>query len=89
MTNKTAIVTGGASGIGLAIASVFTRNNIFTIIIGRDQQKLSNAKQQPEENCRTVSYDLSDLRRIQLTLFSAPEEHTLFEFWHLFVFWRL
>jgi short-subunit dehydrogenase involved in D-alanine esterification of teichoic acids len=35
---KTAIVTGGASGIGFAIAKKFTETNIRTIIIGRDEQ---------------------------------------------------
>ncbi len=64
MNRKTAIVTGGASGIGLAIAAAFTSNNIFTIIIGRDQQKLGAAKKQLGENCHTVSYDLSDLKGI-------------------------
>ncbi len=39
--NKIAIVTGGASGIGLAIVESFTKNNIFTIIIGRDESKLA------------------------------------------------
>ena len=36
---KIAIVTGGASGIGLAIAEKFVKNNITTIIIGRNEEK--------------------------------------------------
>lgn len=58
---KTAIVTGGASGIGLAIAKTFVANNIFTIIIGRDQQKLDAARAALGDNCHTISHDLSDL----------------------------
>jgi len=58
---KTAIVTGGASGIGLAIAHTFAANGIFTIIIGRDQQKLDAAKAQLGDSCHTISHDLTDL----------------------------
>jgi len=43
LRNKIAIVTGGGSGIGLAIAEKFIQQNITTIIVGRDKQKLENA----------------------------------------------
>jgi len=36
---KVAIVTGGASGIGLAIAEKFVRSGIRTVIAGRDESK--------------------------------------------------
>ena len=61
---KIAIVTGGGSGIGLAIAEKFTQNNIRTIIIGRDQKKLDSAKQRLGELCETVSYDVNELAGI-------------------------
>jgi len=40
---KTAIITGGASGIGLAIARKFTENNIKSILIGRNETRLKEA----------------------------------------------
>jgi NAD(P)-dependent dehydrogenase (short-subunit alcohol dehydrogenase family) len=40
---RTALITGGASGIGLAIAGKFVQNNIRCILIGRDEKKLKEA----------------------------------------------
>ena len=36
---KIAIITGGTSGVGLATAKVFLRQNINTVLVGRDIQK--------------------------------------------------
>ena len=55
--NKVAIVTGGGSGIGLAIAEKFVANNILTIIVGRDEKKLAAAKEKLGELCVTISSD--------------------------------
>jgi NAD(P)-dependent dehydrogenase (short-subunit alcohol dehydrogenase family) len=60
--NRIAIVTGGASGIGLAIAEKFVESKICTIIIGRDQKKLEAAKKQLGRLCIAVSFDLGDLQ---------------------------
>jgi NAD(P)-dependent dehydrogenase (short-subunit alcohol dehydrogenase family) len=62
--NKVAIVTGGGSGIGLAIAEKFVANNIRTIIIGRDEKKLIKAKEALGELCFPIAADLSDLTSI-------------------------
>ncbi|MGB8191534.1 MAG: SDR family oxidoreductase [Chitinophagaceae bacterium] len=61
---KIAIVTGGGSGIGLAIAEKFVQNNIRTIIAGRDEQKLAAAKKNLGELCETMPVDLTDLNSI-------------------------
>jgi NAD(P)-dependent dehydrogenase (short-subunit alcohol dehydrogenase family) len=61
---KIAIVTGGASGIGLAIAQEFVKNNIYTVIIGRDKEKLQNAKNSLGDLCETISFDLGNLKQI-------------------------
>ena len=62
--NKSAIVTGGASGIGYAITEKFVREGIRTVIIGRNQQKLANAKNQLGDLCIPVCFDLNDLTGI-------------------------
>jgi NAD(P)-dependent dehydrogenase (short-subunit alcohol dehydrogenase family) len=59
-----AIVTGGASGIGWAIAEKFSNNDIFTIVIGRDQTKLQAAQQMLGKNGITIQFDLTKLKEI-------------------------
>jgi len=61
---RVAIVTGGASGIGLAIAKKFTENNFQTVIIGRDKAKLAHAKKKLGSLCHTIAFDLTGLRGI-------------------------
>ena len=61
---KVAIVTGGGSGIGLAIAEKFVENKITTIIIGRNEDKLKEAKAQLGNLCKTISFDLNNLAGI-------------------------
>src|SRR6185312_5332306 len=63
-TKKIAIVTGGASGIGFAIAEKFVKNNIKTIIIGRNEEKLNAAKGKLGKLCEPVSFDLNHLSAI-------------------------
>jgi NAD(P)-dependent dehydrogenase (short-subunit alcohol dehydrogenase family) len=61
---KVAIVTGGGSGLGKAISEKFTQNNITTIIVGRDMEKLQKAKDELGENCFAMSCDLSNLAAV-------------------------
>ena len=61
---KVAIVTGGGSGIGLAIAEKFVKHGIRTVIAGRDQKKLDAAKEKLGELCYPVRCDLSNLSEI-------------------------
>jgi len=63
-SDTVAIITGGGSGIGLAIAEKFVQNNIRTILIGRDTKKLTDAKEKLGELCEPVSFDVNALSGI-------------------------
>ncbi|WP_295796202.1 SDR family oxidoreductase [Mucilaginibacter sp.] len=57
---KLAIITGGASGIGLATTKAFVANGIKTIIIGRNEEKLKAAANDAGELCSYKAYDLNN-----------------------------
>jgi len=61
---QVAIVTGGGSGLGFAIAQKFVEHNITTIIAGRDKNKLEAAKEQLGDLCFAMPCDVSDLKSI-------------------------
>ena len=63
-TKKVAIVTGGGSGLGFAIAQKFTEQGITTIIAGRSKEKLDMASEKLGENCHAITCDVSDLGSI-------------------------
>ena len=64
LQERVAIVTGGGSGLGFAIAEKFTRNGIRTILVGRDGEKLDQARAQFGANAFAMPCDLSQLASI-------------------------
>jgi len=60
---KVAIVTGGASGLGNAIAREYVNNNIFTVIVGSNAEKTKAACEELGVNC---DYDVCDLSQLHL-----------------------
>ncbi len=61
---KIAIVTGGGSGLGFAMAQKFVDNGITTIIAGRDHEKLNKAALQLGPLCHGIACDVSNLLSI-------------------------
>ncbi|HEX4606258.1 MAG TPA: glucose 1-dehydrogenase [Candidatus Angelobacter sp.] len=59
LEKKTAIVTGGGSGIGKAIAQAFVREGAQVIIAGRDGKKLALAEAEIGGDCAAVAADIS------------------------------
>jgi NAD(P)-dependent dehydrogenase (short-subunit alcohol dehydrogenase family) len=71
LAGKTAVVTGGGSGIGLASAKRFIEEGAFVYIFGRRQAVLDKALATLGENARAVQgsvSDLADLDRLYSTV---------------------
>ena len=63
-TKKIALVTGGGSGLGFAIAQQFVQHGITTIIAGRDMDKLNKAKETLGSDCHARTCDVTNLASI-------------------------
>ena len=61
---KLAIVTGGGSGLGFAIAKAFTQDGITTVIAGRDENKLKKAQEQLGPLCFYKVLDVTDFNAV-------------------------
>ncbi|HWF18025.1 MAG TPA: SDR family NAD(P)-dependent oxidoreductase [Verrucomicrobiae bacterium] len=60
-----AIVTGGASGIGLAIARKLHVLGVKIVLCDLDSKKLEAARKTIGQNCRTLCLDVTDLKAVE------------------------
>jgi NAD(P)-dependent dehydrogenase (short-subunit alcohol dehydrogenase family) len=60
LNGKTAVITGGATGIGLAAAKRFIEEGAFVFIFGRRQEALDAAVAELGPNARPVKGSVSD-----------------------------
>ena len=75
LKGKTAIVTGGATGIGFAIASELLDADANVIILGRREEKLKEAAKKLGERCSYYVFDVTDTAHYD-ELISKIEETT-------------
>jgi NAD(P)-dependent dehydrogenase (short-subunit alcohol dehydrogenase family) len=61
LDGKTAVITGGATGIGLAAAERFIEEGAFVFVYGRRQEALDGALAELGPNARAVQGSVSDL----------------------------
>lgn len=65
LANKTAVITGGNSGIGFATAQEFIAQGAKVIITGRNQKSIDEAVAKLGENASGVVADSGDMQQIK------------------------
>ncbi len=73
--NRIAVITGGASGIGFAIAKKFVENSIHVILIGRDKTRLKLACETLGELADFVGCDLTRISDLPVVVKGIVEKH--------------
>ncbi|HET9166730.1 MAG TPA: SDR family oxidoreductase [Candidatus Angelobacter sp.] len=74
LAKKVAIVTGGGSGIGKAIAAAFVREGAQVMIVGRDNKKLKLAAEEIGAGCLPVTADVSSASEVQKLVSATLEK---------------
>lgn len=73
LTGKTAVVTGGNSGIGQAVAKEFVANGATVIITGRDQARLDSVAE--EIGAEAIQADVRDTQALERVFQHVQETH--------------
>lgn len=75
LTGKTAVITGGSSGIGLSTAELFVAEGAYVYITGRRQKELDAAIAKIKYNVTGVQGDVSKLEDLDRLYTKIAEEN--------------
>ncbi|GGD81164.1 SDR family NAD(P)-dependent oxidoreductase [Planktosalinus lacus] len=75
MTVKTALITGATSGIGLATAQLFSKNNIRLILCGRRKDRLDAIQKELSKftEVHTLTFDVRNKNEVIKNVKSLPK----------------
>src|ERR1700720_1576888 len=68
LKNKTALITGGNSGIGLATARLFIDEGARVAIVGRDESRLQQAAEELGDGVLVIQADVTDYNAIPIAI---------------------
>ena len=77
--NKVAVITGGGSGIGLAMARTFATNGYSVIITGRNLDRLQVAAKEPsgtKSNVTPIACDVRDPASVEKLFHEIGKHHS-------------
>src|SRR5216684_8634981 len=74
LANKTALITGGNSGLGLATAKLFVAEGARVIITGRNQETLRAAAKELGPNALAVAADATDIAASEAAIRQGVEK---------------
>ncbi|MBR0829591.1 SDR family oxidoreductase [Bradyrhizobium manausense] len=74
LKNKTALITGGNSGIGLATAKLFVAEGAKVTITGRNKETLEAAAKELGPNALAVEADITDVAATEQAIARAVEK---------------
>ena len=74
LNGKTAVITGGSSGIGLATAKLFVEEAAYVFIVGRRQSELDKARSEIGRTVTTIQADVSNLSDIDKLYATVKKE---------------
>ena len=74
LANKTALITGGNGGIGLATAKLFVAEGARVIITGRNRETLDAAARELGPNAFAVAADATDVAATEAAIKKGVEK---------------